>query len=80
MSLIEIELKHAFGPNVKTHIDFEKMVSDVKVHEEFRGITKKLFLRNISAGDIDSCVVRAFNLLGTSDNINDFVKSYESVE
>ncbi len=80
MSLIKIELKHAFGPNIKTCIDFEKMVSDVKAHEEFRGITKKLFIRNLSADDIDSCVVRAFNLLGTSDNINDFVKLYESNE
>ncbi len=80
MSRTEIELKHAFGPNVKTHIDFEKMVFDVKAHEEFRGITKKLFLRNLNAGDIDSCVVRAFNLLGTSDNINDFVKLYEIKE
>ncbi len=80
MSLIEIELKHAFGPNAKTHIDFEKMVSDVKAHEEFRGTTKKLFLRDLSADDIDSCVVRSFNLLGTSDNINDFVELYESGE
>ena len=80
MSKTEIELKHAFGPNVKTYIDFEKMVSDVKAHEEFRGTTKKLFLRNLNAGDIDGCVVRGFNLLGTSDNINDFVKLYESAE